>query len=345
MKLRSGVEAVLASILFGVGVGFVAVDRPVRAAVWMLALVAAVLGMIVWFPLGLLALVIFVASLVDVARCAVKPDTVIHFMRGAAVLFFVINIGMLLMLRKWGVEAYKMPSSGMYPTIEIGDHVFIDKVTPRFRPWERGELIVFVYPCNPRMDYIKRIVALGGDTVEVRCNVVYVNGKAVTNQLTDGTTCSYQDYLDDAGMWIKKQCSRYHEVLDGHSYDVFQDPDRPARDQRHDQQVGDSRDFPNVFEPRSPSCADSEDPVAASSQTLGSIVQTVGRLTSTACQQQLHYVVPPDHVFVLGDNRNNSNDSRVWGSVPMSSIKGRVIGIWYSKGPNGIRWSRFGRVE
>lgn len=345
MKARRAVEVVLASMILGLGVGFVAIDRPVRAALWMLAFACAVLSAIVWFPLALLALVVFIASLADAVRCAVKPDAVVNVMRPATALFVVANIGMFIMIRAFGVEAFKIPSSGMYPTLQIGDHLFIDKLTPHFRSWQRGDLIVFVYPCDARMDYVKRIVALAGDSVEVRCNVVYVNGKPVANQLVDGTTCNYQDYMDDMGMWITKQCSRYREELDGHSYEVFHDPDRPSRDQRPHPEVGDARDFPSIFDPRAPSCANTEEASLAPSQTLGAIGQTGGRLTATACQQQIHYVVPPDHVFVLGDNRNNSNDSRVWGSVQMSSIKGRVLGIWYAKGPDGIHWSRFGRVE
>jgi signal peptidase I len=343
MKLRRGVEVVLVSLVFGLGVGFVAIDRPVRAAVWMLAFVLAVFSIAVWFPLAWLALAVLIAGLVDVARCAAKPDVSIHFLRGAVALFFVVNIGMHIMLRAFAVEAFEIPSSGMYPTLQIGDHLFIDKLTPHLRSWQRGDLIVFRYPCDPRMDYVKRIVALAGDSVEVRCNVVYVNGKAVANQLVDGTSCSYQDYLDGEDMWIKRSCSRYREDLDGHTYEVFHDPDRPQRDRRPDPQVGDARDFPSADYPHPPSCADSDARFGTPPEPLGTIVKAIDN--PTACQQQVHYVVPPDHVFVLGDNRNNSNDSRVWGSVPTSNIKGRVIGIWYSKGPDGIRWSRIGRVE
>src|SRR3982750_338780 len=95
-----------------------------------------------------------------------------------------------LALRAFVIEAFKIPSSSMYPTLEINDHIFVNKFIYGVRiPWtmtklfelrgpKRGEVIVFIYPCDPDRDYIKRVIALAGDSVEVRCNVVYVNGKA-----------------------------------------------------------------------------------------------------------------------------------------------------------------------
>src|SRR5206468_2579101 len=110
---------------------------------------------------------------------------------GAAVLI-------ALALRAFVIEAFKIPSSSMYPTLEIGDHIFVNKFIYGVRiPYtrtkffelrgpERGEVIVFIYPCDPDRDYIKRVVALASDSVEVRCNVVYVNGVAVQNELIQG---------------------------------------------------------------------------------------------------------------------------------------------------------------
>src|SRR4051794_41028676 len=146
-----------------------------------------------------------------------------------------------LALRAFVVEAFKIPSSSMYPTVEIGDHIFVNKFIYGVRiPWtstklferspERGEVIVFIYPCAPERDFIKRVIALGGDTVEVRCNVVYVNGKAVPNRLVEGETCTYKDHDEETDKWYAKKCSRYRETVDGHAHDTFHDVDRPARD-------------------------------------------------------------------------------------------------------------------
>src|SRR4051812_27640643 len=107
---------------------------------------------------------------------------------GAAVLI-------ALALRAFVIEAFKIPSSSMYPTLEIGDHIFVNKFIYGIRiPWtstklfeirtpKRGEVIVFIQPCEPDRDYIKRVVATEGQSVEVRCNVVYVDGEAVENEL------------------------------------------------------------------------------------------------------------------------------------------------------------------
>src|SRR6185369_8965501 len=150
-----------------------------------------------------------------------------------------------LALRAFVIEAFKIPSSSMYPTLEIGDHIFVNKFIYGVRiPYthtkflelrgpRRGELIVFIYPCDPDRDYIKRVVALAGDSVEVRCNIVYVNGVAVPSKmLLSGEQCKYKDYDEHDNRWFERQCSRYQETVNGHTYDTFHDPDRPQRDQR-----------------------------------------------------------------------------------------------------------------
>ncbi|MBK7537356.1 MAG: signal peptidase I [Myxococcales bacterium] len=102
-----------------------------------------------------------------------------------------IAIVIALVLRAFVVEAFKIPSSSMYPTLEIGDHIFVSKFIYgvripmsdakifQVRGPRRGEVAVFLWPCNHDKDFIKRIVALEGDTVEVRCNVLHVNGQPV----------------------------------------------------------------------------------------------------------------------------------------------------------------------
>lgn len=105
---------------------------------------------------------------------------------------------------------------------------------------------------------------------------------------------------------------------------------------------GDSRDFPQSNQP--PNCGDTELANPNADQVLGQVVATEAAPDISPCKPQLHYVVPRDHLFVLGDNRSNSSDSRIWGSVPVASVKGRVTFIWMSRGAHGIDWSRVGTV-
>ncbi len=190
---------------------------------------------------------------------------------GAAVLI-------ALALRAFVIEAFKIPSSSMYPTLEIGDHIFVNKFIYGVRiPWtntklfelrgpKHGEVIVFMQPCQPERDYIKRVVATAGETVEVRCNVVYVNGKPIPSALVEqsapfellapevpiaqlaGKGCWYEDRKENQTVWERVPCSRYRESVDDLSYDTYHDPERPSRDEElrlaGALTVGDSRDFP-----------------------------------------------------------------------------------------------------
>ena len=280
---------------------------------------------------------------------------------GAAVLI-------ALALRAFVIEAFKIPSSSMYPTLEIGDHIFVNKFIYGVRiPWtntklfelrgpKRGEVIVFMQPCMPDKDYIKRVVATAGQTVEVRCNTLYVDGKAVPSKLLEaGDKCNYDDFDEYQNKWTNKSCSLYEEAVEDKTYLTYHDLERPSRDQRLAQGTltnGDGHDFPLRDRPAfPPSCSTSPgepESLAAPNQLPGKIVETKKIEAATACEPQLHYVVPAGHVFAMGDNRANSNDSRYWGSVPIENIKGKALFIWLSYahwGPldwTGIRWSRIG---
>jgi signal peptidase I len=216
-----------------------------------------------------------------------------------------------LMLRAFVVEAFKIPSGSMIPTLAVGDHIFVNKflyglhipfTKIKFFEWrkpKRGEVIVFIYPVEPDKDFIKRIIAVEGDSVEVRHAVVYVNGKAIEHKRLPGEW-TYWDFDETSSKWSQKTSVREEEVLDGHHYITLHDP-HPLED------FGGYRwDFPEAARP---------------------------------------YIVPKDSVFVLGDNRENSHDSRFWGPVPLENIRGEALVVWYSQGePEGIRWNRVGHL-
>jgi len=248
----------------------------------------------------------------------------------------VAAILIALALRFLVLEAFKIPSSSMYPTLEINDHIFVNKfiygvripfTTTKLLEWRkphRGEVIVFMQPCEPDRDYIKRVVATEGQSVEVRCNVVFVDGKPVDHKLIDGDSCSYDDYDEPNDKWYPRQCSLYQETVAGHPYLTYHDADRPLRDEQVAKGAklarGDGKDFPQLEGSRQPpSCATQTDgaPVIAPNQQRGTLVET--RKDADVCEPQLHYVVPPATLFVMGDNRDNAFDSRAWGRNSFTS--------------------------
>lgn len=226
----------------------------------------------------------------------------LSFARKSATREYIESIGfavlIALLLRAFVVEAFKIPSGSMIPTLKVGDHLFVNKFIYGLRiPWtnlkffartpQRGDVIVFVYPKDPDKDFIKRIVALGGDTVEVRDGVVIVNDKPVPRK-TVAQNCSYLDTEEGSDRAEVRDCVAFDETVPGHEYRVIQDPDGLS-----------ATDYPPTK-------------------------------------------IPPGQVFVMGDNRDNSHDSRFWGTVPEGQIKGKALIIWWSKGaPEGVRWGRF----
>jgi signal peptidase I len=347
--------AVVLSLL--AGAGHASLGRWRRGAAWYGAVGLSVV-LITVSPLALLAAcIMYVAALVDLLLLRIDGE----LPRAGRVLvytlcFFVALTTFSTATRRYLAEAFRIPAGSMLPTLHIGDHIFTSKAAYWFSESERGDVIVFRYPCGREKDFIKRVVAVGGDTVEVRCGVVYVNSEPVPQELVaEADECAFWDMeMWNGEVWHENRCSRYSERLDAHRYDVLYGPGRPAADRRRNRadapmeyaHTAGERDFPDLRSgvPVMPACEPHQgalDPSALGHFVESQPVAAAGR--ASVCTPALAYQISPGHVFVLGDNRDDSSDSRHWGPVPVKDIKGKATFIWYSRDREGVAWDRIGR--
>ena len=212
-------------------------------------------------------------------------------------LFPVIVV--VFLLRSFLFEPFKIPSGSMIPTLRVGDLILVNKfhygvrlpvlhtkVLANNEP-QRGDVMVFRYPPQPSLDYIKRVVGLPGDEVAYLNKRLTVNGQPVAK-------AAAPEFFDADSMRYAKQ---FQEQLGGKTYRTLNDDERPAF-------IPGASDFPHKE-----NCRYSVEGVV--------------------CK------VPAGHYFMMGDNRDNSLDSRYWGFVPEANIVGKAFFVWMNFGDLG----------
>lgn len=237
-----------------------------------------------------------------------KPSENLHSQRGSRFRSILWTLFVLFLLRAFVVQAYVIPSESMQNTLLPGDFLLVAKfvygiqipyTTLKVLEWNQpkpGETVVFNFPLNLRRDFVKRCVAVAGDTVEIRHKALYINGRR----------------MDEP-------------------YVIHTDP----------------REFPHIL---------GEFP-DTSSEEIREAYQKAWEFHRFADNPNVRdnfgpVVVPPGAIFVMGDNRDNSLDSRFFGPLPLSYVKGRPLVIYFSWDPSGpwwkvwerIRWSRLLRI-
>lgn len=206
--------------------------------------------------------------------------------------FFPIIL-IVLVIRSFLVEPFRIPSGSMMPTLLVGDFILVNKFSYGIRlpvinrkiielgSPERGDIIVFRYPENPAIDYIKRVVGVPGDHVRYSNKVLYLNGEPMEQAFRD-------TYIGIGSGAPMTGASVLTEQLAGINHDILV--------------------VPNGFD------------------------------------RTYEFTVPEGEYFVMGDNRDNSRDSRFWGTVPDENLVGKAFMIWMNWDANaaGVAWSRIG---
>lgn len=216
-------------------------------------------------------------------------------------------LAVVLVVRSFIVEPFNIPSESMLPTLEVGDFILVDKSAYGVRlplihtkilgsdTPQRGDVVVFRYPPQPSINYIKRVIGVSGDTVRFENNQISINGQPVESTL-----------LAEQGQQSYEQF--YQETLDGKTHAI--------------------RDLVGIS-------AASQAPFVNTANS-GEFMGRAGEVWQVT--------VPEGQYFVMGDNRDQSADSRFWGFVPDENLSGRAFYIWMHK-EKGLKLPTFSRNQ
>ena len=221
-----------------------------------------------------------------------------------------IVVCIIIPTRLFVVTPYNIPSSSMEDTLLVGDRILVNKLAYAFQPPKKGDIVTLVPPHERHKNYIKRVVALAGDTVETRGNKLFVNGQAVQED--------YTKYVYD--QWsFRAPRSPFPPFPSG----LTGPQDLPTFERWQEFSDFDQEGFDQVFQ-------DYLLPPSEFKQKFPN-----GK----------PFTVPDGYVFVMGDNRDQSYDSRGWGPVALGDIKGRTHVIYWSqdKENSQVRWDRIGK--
>lgn len=206
--------------------------------------------------------------------------------------FFPVIL-IVFLLRSFVVEPFRIPSGSMLPTLYIGDFILVNKFIYGIRlpivdkkiidisEPELGDVMVFRFPHDESINYIKRVVGLPGDEISYNDKRLQINGEQIPVERVEGN-------LPEEAGGGRATVAHFEEKLDGVEHSILTDNKKPSTN--------------------------------------------------------MSFSVPEDHLFVMGDNRDYSNDSRYWGFVPESNIIGQAFFIWFSweTDDGGVNWSRIG---
>ncbi len=240
----------------------------------------------------------------------------------------------VLIVRAFIFEPFRIPSDSMMPTLLDGDFIVVSKFSYGLRlpvvnktllstgSPQRGDVVVFRYPPDPNVNFIKRLVGLPGDRIEVRNDHLVVNGETIALE-------SQGRYTD--GCYIGLQLST--EVLGAHKHQVMSCQTPIGLQSARMASINGNGPFP--------AC----DRRAIARKEGGWFCQESSTALDPDSGDHVFDVVPAGHYLMIGDNRDNSLDSRVWMYVPDENLVGKATRIWFNLDPQRskpINWSRIG---
>lgn len=286
-----------------------------------LLLITVITGVIWW-----LDVMVFRRQRIAAARAAGKDPAVasepgtVDYARS----FFPVAL-VVLVLRSFVFEPFRIPSDSMMPTLLDGDFIIVNKyayglrlpvlntkIVPVGEP-QRGDVVVFRFPRDPSINYIKRLVGLPGDRVQVVDDRLFINGKAVPFEVVG-------EYND--GCYVNMKLAV--EQIGEHEHHTIFCPDR-------------------LNPPPAPL------PGCNRSEVRGYVCGGRGPMGLFGEAATREMEVPPGHYLMIGDNRDNSEDGRAWGFVPENHLVGKATRIWFNwdlQRSGGPLWSRIGlRIE